>query len=85
MPPEQSREQILRSPHLEAFKAKGYEVLLLTDPVDEVWVGSVTEFDGKPLQSVSKVKWTSTPKTRRQPTTPNVKSRRRSSQTCSTG
>jgi molecular chaperone HtpG len=29
-------------------------VLLLTDPVDEVWVGSVTEFDGKPLQSVAK-------------------------------
>jgi molecular chaperone HtpG len=50
----QSREQLLRSPHLEAFKEKGYEVLLLTDPVDEVWVGSVTEFDGKPLQSVAK-------------------------------
>jgi molecular chaperone HtpG len=49
-----SREQLLASPHLEAFKAKGYEVLLLTDPVDEVWVGSVTEFDGKPLQSVAK-------------------------------
>jgi molecular chaperone HtpG len=50
----QSREQLLKSPHLEAFKAKGYEVLLLTDQVDEVWVGSVTEFDGKPLQSVAK-------------------------------
>jgi molecular chaperone HtpG len=50
----ETRQQILRSPHLEAFKAKGYEVLLLTDPVDEVWVGAVTEFDGKPLQSVAK-------------------------------
>src|SRR6202008_1427012 len=50
----ESREQLLKSPHLEAFKAKGYEVLLLTDPVDEVWAGSVTEFDGKPLQSVAK-------------------------------
>ncbi|OBH52878.1 molecular chaperone HtpG [Mycobacterium sp. E2479] len=50
----ESRQQILKSPHLEAFKAKGYEVLLLTDPVDEVWVGSVTEFDGKPLQSIAK-------------------------------
>ena len=50
----ESREQLLKSPHLEAFKAKGYEVLLLTDPVDEIWVGSVTEFDGKPLQSVAK-------------------------------
>ena len=47
-------QQLLKSPHLEAFKAKGYEVLLLTDPVDEVWVGTVTEFDGKPLQSVAK-------------------------------
>ena len=50
----QSREQLLKSPHLEAFRAKGYEVLLLTDPVDEIWVGSVTEFDGQPLQSVAK-------------------------------
>ena len=49
-----SREQLLKSPHLEAFKAKGFEVLLLTDPVDEVWVGMVPEFDGKPLQSVAK-------------------------------
>jgi molecular chaperone HtpG len=50
----ESRQQILKSPHLEAFKAKGYEVLLLTDPVDEVWVGTVAEFDGKPLQSIAK-------------------------------
>src|SRR6202453_2998313 len=50
----ESRQQLLNSPHLEAFKAKGYEVLLLTDPVDEIWVGQVTEFDGKPLHSVAK-------------------------------
>jgi len=50
----QSREQLLKSPHLEAFKAKGYEVLLLTDPVDELWTGTVIDFDGKPLQSVAK-------------------------------
>src|SRR6202035_295557 len=50
----ETRQQLVKSPHLEAFKAKGYEVLLLTDPVDEIWVGSVTEFDGKPLQSVAK-------------------------------
>ncbi|MCV7421933.1 molecular chaperone HtpG [Mycobacterium yunnanensis] len=50
----ESRHLLERSPHLEAFKAKGYEVLLLTDPVDEVWVGSVPEFDGKALQSVAK-------------------------------
>jgi molecular chaperone HtpG len=50
----ESRQQLLKSPHLEAFKAKGYEVLLLTDPVDEVWVNTVTEFAGKPLQSTAK-------------------------------
>ncbi|TPG34568.1 molecular chaperone HtpG [Mycolicibacterium hodleri] len=50
----ESRQLLERSPHLEAFKAKGYEVLLLTDPVDEVWVESVPEFDGKTLQSVAK-------------------------------
>jgi len=49
----ESSQQLLNSPHLEAFKAKGYEVLLLTDPVDEVWVGTVSEFDGKALQSVA--------------------------------
>lgn len=50
----ESRQQLLKSPHLEAFKAKGFEVLLLTDPVDEVWVNTVTEFAGKPLQSAAK-------------------------------
>jgi molecular chaperone HtpG len=50
----ESRQQLLNSPHLEAFKAKDYEVLLLTDPVDEIWVGQVTAFDGKPLHSVAK-------------------------------
>ncbi|CUA81527.1 MULTISPECIES: molecular chaperone HtpG [Gulbenkiania] len=42
------------SPHLEVFKKKGVEVLLLTDRVDEWVVGSLTEFDGKKLQSVAK-------------------------------
>ena len=50
----ESREQLERSPHLEAFKAKGIEVLLLTDPIDEMWIGSIHEFEGKPLQSVAK-------------------------------
>src|ERR1700754_3721411 len=50
----ETRQQLLKSPHLEAFKAKRYDVLLLTDPVDEVWVGSLTEFDGTPLQSVAR-------------------------------
>lgn len=42
------------SPHLEVFKKKGIEVMLLTDRVDEWLVSSLTEFDGKPLQSVAK-------------------------------
>ncbi|WP_344133662.1 molecular chaperone HtpG [Luedemannella flava] len=50
----ESRTTIENSPHLEAFKAKGYEVLLLTDPVDEVWVDVVGTFDGHPLRSIAK-------------------------------
>ena len=42
------------SPHLEVFRKQGVEVLLLTDPVDEWLVGHLTEFDGKPLRSVSR-------------------------------
>ncbi len=42
------------SPHLEIFRKKGIEVLLLSERVDEWVVGYLTEFDGKPLQSVAK-------------------------------
>ena len=42
------------SPHLEIFRKKGIEVLLMSDRVDEWLLGSLTEFDGKPLQSVAK-------------------------------
>ncbi len=42
------------SPHLEVFRKKGIEVLLLTDRVDEWLINSLTEFDGKQLQSVAK-------------------------------
>ncbi len=42
------------SPHLEIFRKKGIEVLLLHDRVDEWLVSSLTEFDGKSLQSVAK-------------------------------
>ena len=41
------------SPHLEAFQAKGVEVLLLADVVDNWLVTSLREFDGKQLQSVA--------------------------------
>ena len=42
------------SPHLEIFRKKGIEVLLLSERVDEWLVAHLTEFDGKPLQSVAK-------------------------------
>ena len=42
------------SPHLEIFRKKGIEVLLLSDRVDEWVAGHLTEFDGKQLQSVAK-------------------------------
>ncbi|TVO69355.1 molecular chaperone HtpG [Denitromonas ohlonensis] len=42
------------SPHLEVFRKKGIEVLLLSDRVDEWVIGYLTEFDGKSLQSVAK-------------------------------
>ena len=48
-----SRTALEGSPHMEAFRAKGYEVLLLTDPVDEVWVDAVPDFDGTPLRSIA--------------------------------
>jgi molecular chaperone HtpG len=44
------------SPHLEIFKKKGYDVLLLSDKIDEWLVGYLTEFEGKKLQSVAKGK-----------------------------
>ncbi|CAM5615210.1 Chaperone protein HtpG OS=Streptomyces rimosus subsp. rimosus (strain ATCC / DSM 40260 / JCM 4667 / NRRL 2234) OX=1265868 GN=htpG PE=3 SV=1 [Streptomyces rimosus subsp. rimosus] len=50
----ESRTAIENSPHMEAFRDKGYEVLLLTDPVDEVWVETVPEFEGKELRSIAK-------------------------------
>jgi molecular chaperone HtpG len=42
------------SPHLEVFRKKGIEVLLLSERVDEWVIGNLTEFDGKQLQSVAK-------------------------------
>ena len=42
------------SPHLEIFRKKGIEVLLLSDRVDEWLTQSLTEFDGKHMQSVAK-------------------------------
>jgi molecular chaperone HtpG len=49
-----SRRAVEHSPHLEAFKAKGYEVLFLTDPVDEMLVQWVWDYKDKKLKSVVK-------------------------------
>jgi len=49
-----SRDAAERSPHLEALRARGYEVLFFLDPVDELWLRLPREFEGKPLTSVSK-------------------------------
>ncbi len=49
-----SRETLEQSPHLEAFRAKGYEVLFLTDPVDEWVVQSLTEYAEKQLKAVDR-------------------------------
>ncbi|GAB4281894.1 MAG: molecular chaperone HtpG [Candidatus Rifleibacteriota bacterium] len=50
----ENREMLENSPHLEAFREKGYEVILLTDPVDEVWVQFTNQFKEKKLQSAAR-------------------------------
>lgn len=50
----ETRAMVENSPHMEALAANGYEVLILTDPVDEVWVDRIPAFDGHPLQSIAK-------------------------------
>jgi molecular chaperone HtpG len=50
----ESRTQAEQSPHLEAFQAKGYEVLYFVHPIEEIMAQSVREFDGKKLKSISK-------------------------------
>ncbi|WP_221798014.1 molecular chaperone HtpG [Oceanobacter mangrovi] len=50
----ESYESALGSPHMEYFRKKGVEVLVLTDRVDEWMVGHLSEFDGKSFQDVTK-------------------------------
>ncbi len=49
-----NRAAVEHSPHLEALRAKGFEVLILTDPIDEMWVDAVPGFDEKMFQSIAK-------------------------------
>ncbi|OUR79021.1 molecular chaperone HtpG [Alphaproteobacteria bacterium 46_93_T64] len=46
-------DAIRKSPQLEGFRAKGIEVLLLSDPVDSFWLSRQTEFEGKKFKSVT--------------------------------
>jgi molecular chaperone HtpG len=50
----ESAEQLRRSPYLEAFRAKGRDVLLLTDPVDEFAVPSLHTYKGKSLKAADR-------------------------------
>ncbi len=45
---------LINSPHIEKLKDKDYEVLLMTDPIDEWVVQALTKYDGKPLKSAEK-------------------------------
>jgi molecular chaperone HtpG len=49
----ESADRLKSNPKLEAARARGIEVLLLTDPVDAFWTMMPQEFDGKPLRSLS--------------------------------
>ena len=49
-----SKDQLVKSPLLEAFAAKGYEVLLFADPIDELWLERAPTFKDKPLKSIGR-------------------------------
>ncbi|MDD4615509.1 MAG: molecular chaperone HtpG [Alphaproteobacteria bacterium] len=50
----ESVEKLQRNPHLEGFKSKGVEVLLLTETVDDFWPGAMGEYQGKAFKSVTR-------------------------------
>ena len=52
--PGENAQSLRSSPQLEGFTARGIEVLLMTDTVDEFWLQQVKDFDGKKFQSVTK-------------------------------
>lgn len=47
-------ETLKNSPQIEGFKARGIEVLLMTDTIDDFWLQQIHDFDGKPFKSVTK-------------------------------
>src|SRR5690606_21563296 len=50
----ESRAAALASPHLEAFRKRGWDVLIMTHAVEEWLVGALTEYEGVPLKSVAR-------------------------------
>ena len=52
-----SLKQAQSSPHLEGFKPKGLDVLLMTDPVDAFWMSQMAAFKEKPFVSISRDKY----------------------------
>jgi molecular chaperone HtpG len=50
----ESLETAKNSPHLEAFKSRGFEVLFMVDPIDEWVIQSLTEYDGKKLKPIDR-------------------------------
>jgi molecular chaperone HtpG len=51
----ETRAIMEQSPHLESYRARGEEVLLLTDPADEFVIDAVREYKGKPFQAIDKL------------------------------
>ena len=49
-----SLKQAVASPHLEAFKAKDLDVLLMTDPIDAFWIAQMGQFKGKSFVSIAR-------------------------------
>jgi len=50
----EDKEQVARSPQLEGFRAKGVEVLLLTDPIDDFWIQAVGQYEEKTFKSATR-------------------------------
>ncbi len=50
----ETREQLDSSPYVESFKARGREVLLFVDPIDEFIINSLGEYQGKPLKAIDR-------------------------------
>ncbi len=50
----EDEEKVARSPQLEGFRAKGVEVLLLCDPIDDFWMNAVTAFQEKSFKSITR-------------------------------